>query len=271
MSKYKTEIVLLFVTMTCLALWLVSETNLVKIEYHDLTSPVMDNSLKGLRVAHLTDLHTGDYGLLEQIAFKRLMDIDPDLIFLTGDYINYNDEIPACSVFLGRIAEIAVTVATLGNNDHSFRGREIELERLKNIFALYDIHLLQNQTAVLHNGKDSIFLVGLDDDYLWFDDYYLASYGIPASAPKIVLAHSPDIAHKIDLKGVKMILSGHTHGGQVRIPYLNDTYTNTRYEYTIGLSMVNDGSTVLYNNRGLGTTLIPLRIFSSPEIAVFDF
>ncbi|MBD3382537.1 MAG: hypothetical protein GF404_10115 [candidate division Zixibacteria bacterium] len=271
LSKFKTEIVLIVVAMTCFSLWLVSETNLVRIEYHDLSRADMGTKLHGLRIAHLSDLHTSDYGLLEQIVIRRLMDIDPDLIFLTGDYIDYNDEIPACSIFLGRIAEIAVTVATLGNNDHSFRGREIELERLKNIFSLYDISLLQNQSALLHTGTDSVFLVGLDDDYLWFDDYYLASYGIPDSVPKIVLAHSPDVAHKIDLTGVKLILSGHTHGGQIRVPYFNEIYSNTRFDYTSGLSFADDSSTVMYNNRGLGTTMIPLRLFSAPEIAVFDF
>jgi predicted MPP superfamily phosphohydrolase len=116
-------------------------------------------------------------------------------------------------------------------------------------------------------------VVGLEDNFLWHDDYFVAASVVPTGESRIVLGHAPAIAEKIDPEGVEMILSGHLHGGQIILPIYGPLARNTvcyvSRSYTAGLYQVN--GMPLYSNRGLGTSLLPFRFLARPEIAVFEF
>ena len=121
---------------------------------------------------------------------------------------------------------------------------------------------------------DTLYLVGLEDNFLWKDDYFRATAALPAGADRIVLGHAPGIAEKIDPEGVELIMSGHLHGGQIMLPLLGSTLSSNRVcfcstFYSGGLYEVN-GMTLL-SNRGLGTSIVPIRLFARPEIAVLNF
>ncbi|MCS6884626.1 MAG: hypothetical protein NZ558_04290, partial [Blastocatellia bacterium] len=132
------------------------------------------------------------------------------------------------------------------------------------------IRILRNSHERLERNGAAIYLIGVDDPHLWMDDLKKALRGVPADACKILLAHSADIWEEAVRSGVDLILSGHTHGGQVRLPLLGALIANTRKiprAYAAGLFDLTD-HTQLFVNRGLGHSTLPLRFLCRPQVAI---
>ena len=166
------------------------------------------------------------------------------------------------------MAAVAPIIATPGNNDYCC------MDILEAVFKRHGVTFLKNETILLRQSDDSIYLVGLEDNFLWKDDYFRAVEAISPEASRIVLGHAPGISEKIDPAGVELILSGHLHGGQIMLPIIGSYLSTNRVcfcsrFYASGLYDVN--GIILFSNRGLGTSIIPLRLFSRPEIAVLKF
>ena len=243
------------------------ETVVPQVTVTRIESPTLSALFSGRTVAHITDMHMVKLGLRERLTLSDLRRIKPDIIFMTGDYIEAGADFDQFEDFLRQLKGIAPVIATTGNNDYCC------IERVEAIFEKVAIPLVENETVALSDGVDSIYVVGLEDNFLWHDDYFKALEGVPAGAKRIVLGHAPEIAEKIDPDGVELILAGHLHGGQVVLPLFGPLARNTvcvaTRMYTAGLYRVNGIN--LYSNRGLGTSLVPLRFLSRPEIAVFEF
>jgi predicted MPP superfamily phosphohydrolase len=248
MTVRATNILLLALAVVLLIVVYAVETVIPQVTVTRIESPSLASFFSGRVMVQITDMHT-------------------DLIIMTGDYVESNTDFDQLDRFLADIDKIAPTIASLGNNDYCCK------ERVEKAFAKTGIMLLENQTAVLTDGSDSVYVVGLEDNFLWHDDYFAATEGVPPGAPRIVLGHAPAIAEKIDPDGVQLILSGHLHGGQIDVPFYGPLARNTvcfaTRMYTAGLYHV-DGMN-LYSNRGIGTSVIPLRFLARPEVAVLDF
>jgi len=218
-------------------------------------------------VVQITDLHVVTMGQKERLDLNELERLHPDLILMTGDYVDDTTDFAELDHYLARLSAIGPIVAIPGNNDYYC------LKRLGAMFGKYGIIFLKNESLAVSNGADTIYIVGLEDNFRWHDNYFRAIQGVPEGAPRIVLGHAPTIAEMVPAEGVELILSGHLHGGQIVIPFYGPmernliNYATTMYR--AGLYNV-DGKT-LYSNRGLGTSIIPARFMSRPEIAVFKF
>ncbi len=267
MTVRATNLLLLAVTAALLVVVYMVETVIPQVTVTRIESPALASFFSGRVVAQITDIHTVRMSWREQLTIRALREIKPDLIIMTGDYVESNTDFDQLEEFLTDIDKIAPTIASLGNNDYCCK------ERVEEAFGKTGIMLLENQAAVLTDGADSVYVIGLEDNFLWRDDYFAATDGVPPGAPRIVLGHAPAISEKIDPDGVQLILSGHLHGGQIIVPFYGPLARNTvcfaTRMYTAGPYQV-DGMN-LYSNRGIGTSVIPLRFLSRPEIAVFDF
>lgn len=267
MTVRATNLLLLAVTAALLVIVYMVETVIPQVTVTRIQSPALASFFSGRVVVQITDLHTVRMGWREQLTIRDLKRIKPDLIIMTGDYVESNTDFDQLEELLTEIDKIAPTIASLGNNDYCCK------ERVEAAFAETQITLLENQAAVLTDGADSVYVIGLEDNFTWRDDYFAATDGVPPGAPRIVLGHAPAIAEKIDPDGVQLILTGHLHGGQILVPFYGPLARNTvcfaTKMYTAGLYHV-DGMN-LYSNRGIGTSVVPLRFLSRPEIAVFDF
>ena len=267
MTVRATNILLLALAVVLLIVVYAVETVIPQVTVTRIESPSLASFFSGRVMVQITDMHTVRMGWREQLTIRELRQIKPDLIIMTGDYVESNTDFDQLDRFLADIDKIAPTIASLGNNDYCCK------ERVEKAFAKTGIMLLENQTAVLTDGSDSVYVVGLEDNFLWHDDYFAATEGVPPGAPRIVLGHAPAIAEKIDPDGVQLILSGHLHGGQIDVPFYGPLARNTvcfaTRMYTAGLYHV-DGMN-LYSNRGIGTSVIPLRFLARPEVAVLDF
>jgi predicted MPP superfamily phosphohydrolase len=219
-------------------------------------------------VAQITDLHLVDLGWREWLTLSKLERIRPDLILMTGDYLESYTDFAELKQFLVRLAKIAPVIATPGNNDYCC------LDTLAALMRESGITFLRNQAILMKYPGDSLYLVGLEDNFLHHDDYFKAASAVPAGADRIVLGHAPAVAETFDPSGVDLVLAGHLHGGQIILPVYgavsrrNDCSYATRM-YTAGLYHIN--GIPVYSNRGIGTTLIPLRFMARPEIALFQF
>jgi len=251
------------------------------VESIQLAFPNLPKAFDGLTIVQISDLHASwwvgrDY--LTRVV-DRVNGMAKDLVVITGDIItgSVNDfwkrwlpsaggtYIPMVAEVLGRLTA-GPKFAVLGNHDH-WDGKETEL-RLVGELERVGIPVLRNRSRTFMKNGESLHIAGTDD--VWFtSDLNRALKDVPRDAFKILLSHSPDIRTEIkDQDRIDLLLCGHTHGGQVAIPFLSHRFIPIRdpRRYLAGLVKENYGYT--YVNRGIGTLVFPLRIGAPPEITV---
>ena len=191
--------------------------------------------------------------------------LKPDLIALTGDFITYSRaSIEPVAEILGGLRARNGVVAVLGNHDFRVGADVIERALLRR-----KIRVLRNRHLQFHQGGDTLHVVGVDD-YRYGADLPKALRGVPTGAPTVLLAHNPRLVNTAASHGVGLMLSGHTHGGQVNIPLLGNVYGRTpeQLRYKIGWDRL--GDTQIYVTRGIGTIVLPWRFRCPSEIACLE-
>jgi hypothetical protein len=224
----------------------------------DLALPDLDPAHDGLRVAQLSDLHVGALTPMDRVreAVATANAFRPDLVALTGDFIS------DCRCGIGFVREqlvglAAPAVAVLGNHDHYVAAAAVA-QALAGLG--YAVLRNQNTTLVLRGAPFTV--VGVDDHCTGHADPGRAMAGM-APGSRLVLAHDPTTVDLLDdATGPLLVLSGHTHGGQVNLPLPRFRYM----PYKAGLFRV--GAVRLYVNRGVGNTWLPFRVNAPPEVTL---
>ncbi len=255
--------------------FLFQETNDIETTLVTIRNRKLAEAAGGARMAQITDLHISRLGSRERRLQNAIERLDPDVIFITGDLVASDAGIKPCIELIATMTKRRTVIAVLGNNDHSYRENRVDTKLLVRKLREAGARVLRNESVRLQcDGTESppLYVVGLDDNFLWYDDYFRAMTNVPAHVPKILLAHSPGIVEKIPAEEVDLVLSGHTHGGQIVLPFIGALYTNPSLlswkRFVAG--MYKEGTT-LYVNRGIGSAVLPVRLFSRPEITVFKF
>lgn len=239
--------------------------------------PGFPPSLSGLRVAHLTDLHldpTLDPDYPSEIARRVRDELRPDLVAFTGDLTTHSREhLPAAAEWLAGFG--VPTVACLGNHDYDPRTSV----RVNGDFSLADelqarlagtgVHLLRNAAVELRfpGRDDPLYVAGVEDFYTGHLDAAAAVASIPPQAPRLLLCHNPD-AHPLVDEHARggLILAGHAHGGQLRLPGLGPLLLPIREREKVAGPFALRHSR-MYVSRGLGR-LLWLRFNCRPELPV---
>ncbi len=231
-------------------------------------------ALDGLTVMLITDIHTGPF-LSEQAllrTFRRLMRLEPDVILLGGDLTtSHVADFTSCGKAFAALDAPMGVYAVLGNHDHYTE----DPPRLGQAIEASGIRLLQNQAVALERNNQSVLLAGIDDlnagtpdlDAALAEATALRSAESRAGSPVLLLSHNPDIFFEAADKGVSLVLSGHTHGGQIRLPGLPVLVRMSRYHLDQGRYSTSDAELIV--SRGLGASGLPLRIGCSPEVGLF--
>lgn len=233
----------------------------------------------GLKIVHLTDIHLSIFSSVEEV--RRVVDLanllDPDLVALTGDYVTYSPTyIWPVAQALGRLRSRLGVFAVLGN--HDFRAGADEVAR-----ALRDHHIVvlrnahcplplaeqqarkQKDRSSATPGATTLWIAGVDDPWVAQADLGKALKSIPRRDPKILLCHNPEAIGEAARHGIDLMLSGHTHGGQVRLPLLRSLYRSIPGErFVDGWNQL--GGTQIYVSRGIGKVVVPVRVACPPEI-----
>lgn len=246
-----------------------------RIELRRFSGPVRHAELltSPLRVAHVTDIHVGRITPMsvQQAAVAVVNQQKPDLVCITGDFVCHSQ------VFLDALAEViagyhAPVVAVLGNHDH-WSGADEVRRTLVRAGAL----VLDNAFTTLELRHQRIQVVGLDDAYTGHADWQRATHGLRADLPTLGLSHIAEEADRLWTAGVSLVLSGHTHAGQVTLARLNELALGriVGHRYVHGLYGTRSqpqpqGS--VYVGAGIGAAVVPLRIGERArrEVAVFE-
>jgi predicted MPP superfamily phosphohydrolase len=236
--------------------------------------PNLPASFHGYRIVQLSDIHLDEYTepfFLEHIV-HRVNALAPDLVLITGDFITHGSlSFIAARHALRRCAEILTTLtaplryACLGNHDVSYDAPEVV-----RVLAAHNTPVLVNQYLPIERNGGRLWLCGLDDPATSHPDLNLT---VPANpdGPVILMAHEPDYADEVIAhpRGpfVNLMLAGHSHGGQIRLPFLGPLILPPFAEkYPEGYYRFNQLQ--LYVNRGIGTVGLPFRLNCPPEITV---
>ncbi len=232
------------------------------LERITLRVPNLPPALDGLRIGQLSDLHLG---LLHTTAntrwgVRQMLREQPELIVITGDFVTLPQAIPTIGPLLRPLYAPLGIYAVTGNHDYWEGVAEITAEVTK-----LGITVLFNENRRLTWRGADFWLAGTDDMWYGAPDLDATLAGIPAGAPTILLAHEPDFAGEAAQRGVTVQLSGHTHGGQIRLPLLGTLCLPRMGLYFAGGYFAVEGMH-LYVSRGLGG--IPVRFNCRPEAAI---
>ncbi len=239
------------------------EAGWLKIERIRVPIPALPPIFDGYRIAQLSDIHLGSFTPRETVAhaIQMALDLAPDLIVLTGDYVLDVLDWPMLYGELNKLSAHGNVMAILGNHDHW-----TDATWVRQVLAAAGIPELRNTSRALIRGDQAIWLVGVDDIWEKHNDLPAALVDVPPDAVTILLAHEPDFADEAALTGrIALQLSGHSHGGQVRIPGIGaPVLPYLAHKYPYDLRRV--GAMWLYTNRGVGMIPPAVRINCRPEV-----
>lgn len=275
-KNYKIQIisaVLVFVILTTLFLyWQNNHIVITNIVYKNSEIP---QSFNGFKIAQISDLHNKSFGKHQKRLIDKLKESQPDVIVITGDLIDKRrTNIDVAMDFVGQAVEISPVYYVCGN--HEKISGQYDVLKLKLSGA--GVVVLDNDTADIEINGESIQLVGLMDvvfyatarnDYKAMLRNNLSSLLGSTDKFSVVLSHRPEFINDYVECGAKLVLTGHAHGGQVRLPLVGGLAAPGQGifpKYTSGSYTVND--TTMIVSRGLGNSIFPFRVFNRPEIVV---
>jgi predicted MPP superfamily phosphohydrolase len=223
-------------------------------------------AFEGFRITQLTDIHHSRIVSLTEVrrVVKLAQQTNPDMFVLTGDYTTtYRRFIEPCAEALSTLQAPEGVWAVLGNHDH-YTDPELTTRALER----HHIAVLANANTTLRRESDSLQLSGVDDWTWAASDWVRAFRGLKETTPTVLLSHQPIVLDFPETQKVALILSGHTHGGQIDLPVIGVTarFLTRDLKYTRGL--FTRGSTQLYVSSGTGVIGLPVRLGVRPEIAV---
>lgn len=240
------------------------------------TELTLNGQLKGIlknkTIIHLSDLHIKSIGKKEKELLKIVNKIEPDMVFLTGDYVKWNGDYKPAMKFLSKLKAKIGIWAVMGDYDYSNSRKSCLYchkagsgERTQ----LSQVRFLKNSEEILELGGRKILVLGVDEIETEQSRSLLKKWG--SETPAIILSHNPLNYDFVDESNDVLILAGDTHGGQVPLPSLIWRLLgydkNEKYNY----GLYEDGQKKMFVTRGIGTSHLPIRLFCTPEVVVIRF
>lgn len=228
--------------------------------------PNLPAAFEGAKVAFLTDIHHGPFTSLDYVhsVVRTTLSLEPDLVLLGGDYsLKDGKYIAPCFGALAALKAPLGVFGVLGNHDY-WHG----LSETREGFEAAGITELTNRGVWLERGNARVRLAGVDDKWMGKVDVLSAVGDARESDAVLLLSHNPDVAEKMKDTRVGLMLSGHTHGGQVVFPGGDAPFVPSHYGQKYLKGLVQAPHTQVYVSRGLGTTSAPFRVGSRPELTL---
>lgn len=259
-----------------IVLWGNSALTVTKLR---VTSEALPEAFDGFRIAQVSDLHNAKFGADNERLLKLLSEAEPDIIVFTGDSIDSSRTDISVVVALAReVVELAPTYFVTGNHEAIAIN---DFEKLNADLAEVGATVLRTESVQLERNGETIQLIGMDDLGFYAKTRPvseamkklagdLASLVEPDSF-SLVLSHRPELAEFYESSGANLILTGHAHGGQFRLPFVGGVIAPGQGlfpEYDAGLYAL--GETQMVVSRGLGNSIVPLRINNRPEVVLIE-
>lgn len=261
MSRKKIRPLLLSAAGAALALWLLWGNRAVTVSAYSVALRGLPADFDGFRVAQVSDLHNAEFGENNARLLEKLRAAVPDLIVLTGDLVDsIHTDLDVAVSFARAAVEIAPTYYVTGNHE----ARLADYPVLRESLLAAGVTVLENHAVTLTRGSDQVTLYGLQDP----------AFGPSPALPEtkeflILLAHRPEYFEGYAAQGADLVFSGHAHGGQVRLPFLGGLVAPGQGffpKYDAGI--YEEFGAVMVVSRGLGNSIIPLRVNDPPELVI---
>jgi uncharacterized protein len=246
---------------------------LIEKKYIFLKNEDNKNSLK---VAVFSDVHVGVFAGKKQVerVVRKINKIDPDIVLIPGDFVYYADE-KKIHHTLSPLKKIkAPKIAVLGNHDYEKRGSSLSVS-IKSALESAGALVVDNKTKSLEVKNSMVEIIGIADLWTGMPDYSVLykNENKENADLRILLTHNPDTAYEVidldkDIKDIDLLIAGHTHAGQIRIPFLYEHVIPTKHRFDRGFYNI-EGLNV-FVTPGIGNVVLPMRLFNFPEISVID-
>jgi predicted MPP superfamily phosphohydrolase len=245
------------------------EAEHIRVTRRDVSVRNLPEPFVGKTLAVLADLHHGPYVSLSFVrkAVQLTNSLHPDLIALVGDYAHTGNkthiELPPCLEALSELSAPLGVFAVPGNHDMKSNGAIYH-----EVIASTPLLDVTNQNRPVELEGEKLWLAGVDDLWWGKPDLMRALLGVPDQAAVVLLSHNPDFAELKPDPRVGLILSGHTHGGQVYLPQFGAPWLPSRYGEKYRQGLVKGPASWVFVSRGIGEAGVPLRIGAPPEVCL---
>lgn len=239
-----------------------------------VTSSILPDAFRGFRIAHVSDLHNAQLGPDNGDLLALLREAEPDIIAITGDLVDQRrTDMEVALNFVREAVKIAPCYYTVGNHE----SQVYAFPELEQAMADAGVTVLRNASVTLERGGESIQIIGLDD-YTFFPgaggwdcvmNMLATLEPIDRSGYDILLAHRPEFWGEYVKLDTELILAGHAHGGQIRLPLIGGLYApDQEFFPQWDAGTFSQGDTTMVVSRGLGNSSFPLRVNNRPEVVI---
>jgi len=274
-KRKKSLFILLTITISLCLLILygfIIEPNRFVVTRHQLNQQFTSKK-NSFKIVQISDLHLKQFNSRAQRIAEQVNKLNPNIVLFTGDSIDKVEQIEGFGRFLSLLNKQTAKYAIMGNWEY-WAG--VDLEHLTKIYATYNCRLLVNESTIYNYGERTVLITGLDD-LVGKPDLIKSLQGFPPQQNHLLLAHSPayrDLFSSDELAKIRQykpqyMLSGHTHGGQLSLFGFTPIRPNGSGRYVSG--WYKDGAIAMYVSRGLGVSILPVRIGVVPEIGYFEW
>lgn len=265
-KKYIIPILLLLLIPFCY--W---QNNGLMVTNYIYTSEKVPRDLEGYRIVQISDLHNKRFGSGNEKLLEKIKKEQPDMIVVTGDLIDSNHtNVEAAVEFMEAAATIAPVYYITGNHEE-FVEPQVKNQLLEQIEQAGAI-LLDDSSILMESGESSFRLIGLANKSLLSDKLIQMTEELDTQRELVVLlAHEPQYINSYSSTNVDLVLSGHAHGGQFRLPFIGGLVAPDQGlfpKYTEGVHKVENTTMII--SRGLGNSIVPLRLFNRPEVVCVE-
>lgn len=278
--RFKTKLGKILVVMICIVMGLFAFCKWQNngIVMHEITYKNEDipKAFEGYRILQISDLHNKVFGSGQEKLLAKIKKAQPDIIVVTGDLIDaYHTDMDVAMTLIDGATAIAPVYYVSGNHE-AWSGL---YDKVKAQLEKHGAVVLDNEKALIAQKEEAIELIGLADPSVTNADWF--EYGVSDMAQvldeltkesnnfKILLSHRPELFDIYASSSVDLVFSGHAHGGQVRLPFIGGLIAPDQGLFPkLTEGMHTSGHTSMVISRGLGNSIIPLRLFNRPELIV---
>lgn len=274
-KKNKVVIILTFIVV--FGLWMIWGNTTIQVSHFTITDSEIPESFDGFKIAHVSDLQNKEWS--DEQLIQPMREEKPDMIVITGDLIDYNHtDIVAATSFLEKIENIAPIYFVTGNHE----GGSIQYPLLEEKLLELDITMLDNNKLTLNKNNEQILLMGIQDPSFYEESNVLKGHEAIMENEiqklsendlnyKILLSHRPEYFDVYVRTEIDLVLSGHAHGGQFRLPFLGGLVAPGQGffpEFTSGV--YEEENTKMLVSRGVGDSMIPVRFNNRAELVFVE-
>lgn len=265
---HKKILILILIIIILIPFCLYQNKHLV-ITTYTYESEKLGADLDGYRIVQISDLHNAEFGKENKKLLETIRSCSPDIIVITGDLVDSNHtNVERAVAFVNEAVKIAPVYYVTGNHEYWLEPSENE-QMMQGILAAGACDL-DDEAVRIEKGDSSFMLAGLDDQHL-SDETLKNLLQEQKNELSIVLAHEPQYLQNYANAGADLVLTGHAHGGQIRLPFVGGIVAPDQGflpEYTSG--KYNRADTEMIVSRGLGNSIIPVRLFNYPEVVCVE-